>query len=52
MNISRHWIITVVSGYCIFSCFVRAFCMRLLNSIHDENGIRNFACWFLPRILA
>ena len=29
-----------------FSFFVRAFCMGLLNSIHDEIGNRSFACWF------
>ena len=29
VNISRHSIIIVVSGYCIFSFFVRAFCRRL-----------------------
>ena len=46
MNISRHSVIIVVSGYCFFSFFVRAFCMRLLNSIHDEKGNRSFACWF------
>ena len=46
VNISRHSIIIVVSGYCFFSFFVRAFCMRLLNSIHDEIGNRSFACWF------
>ena len=26
--------------------FVRAFCMKLLNSIHDEIGNRSLACWF------
>ena len=36
----------MVSGYCFFSFFVRAFCMRLLNSIHDEIANRSFACWF------
>ena len=46
VNISRHSIIIVVSGYCFFSFFVRAFCMRLLNSIDDEIGNRSFACWF------
>ena len=32
-------------GTAFFSFFVRAFCMRLLNSIHDEIGNRSFA-WF------
>ena len=44
--IPRHSIIIAVSGYCFFPFFVRAFCMRLLNSIHDEIGNRSFACWF------
>ena len=46
VNISSHSIIIVVSGYCFFSFFVRAFCMRLLNSIHDEKGNRSLSCWF------
>ena len=29
-------IIIVVSGYCFFSFFVRAFCVRLLNSIRNS----------------
>ena len=46
VNRSRHSIIVVVSGYCFFSFLVRAFCMRLLNSILDEIGNSSFACWF------
>ena len=33
-------------GTPFFSFLVRAFCMRLLNAIHDEIGNRSFACWF------
>ena len=32
-------------GTAFFASF-RAFCMRLLNSIHDEIDNRSFACWF------
>ena len=32
-------------GTPFFSFLVRAFCMRLLNAIHDEIGNRSFACW-------
>ena len=46
VNISRHSIIIVVVGYCFFSFFVREFCVRLLNSIHNERGNCSFACWF------
>ena len=28
-----------------FPFFVHAFCMRMLNSAHDEIGNRSFACW-------
>ena len=43
VNISRHSISIVVSGYRFFSFLVRAFCMRMLNSIHDEIDNRSFA---------
>ena len=34
-------------GTAFFPFSIRsAFCMRLLNSIHDEVGSRSFACWF------
>ena len=33
-------------GTVFFFFFFRAFCMRLLNSFHDEIGNRSFACWF------
>ena len=33
-------------GTAFFSIFVRAFCVRPLNSIHDEIRNRSFACWF------
>ena len=46
VNIERQHINIEVSGYCFISFFVRAFCMRLLNSIHDKIGNRSFACWF------
>ena len=45
----------MVSGDCFFFFFVHAFCMRLLNSIHDEIGNRSsLSCWvcldFSPEI--
>ena len=43
VNISRHSISIVVAFFPFFLC---AFCMRLLDSIHDEMGNRSFACWF------
>ena len=40
-------IVVVLAGFRVrlFFVFVRAFCMRLLNSIF-EIDIRSFACWF------
>ena len=46
VDISRHSIIIVVSGYCVLSFFVSAFRTSLLNSIHDKIGNRSCACWF------
>ena len=45
VNISSH---SIIIGFrvLLFFHFGRPFCMRLLNSIHDEIGNRRFAIWF------